>query len=553
MNHSDHPTAASRSIGKHADKLANGRHVLNLPDEVLLLIADHFNPPIPFELGHFTLPSRYTRLGRQELRSLAATCRKFAKLFRPFVTRTLTFQDRGRRTNTVQLFNSGKDTKESVQEVYWEVSHCYNDASPLFLHSLKNLTYLILAFLPQRIPDDELGDYADLCTLRKSFTDALKELPNLKALEIPFWEQAEDKSFSFTRDLNLTDISIGDWGEYEAFQGPTSINDVKFLVHPDIDTEEDLLDGFVNTLMQHAKRLQFAAYSGWGRTDLPEKLPETIRNSTWYKNIKKHPLESLTFHGFNPLTSYREDWSTIMPSVLSLLQAPNFRTITFIDVPSMRNDDRYPLNWDETSPVRSIEDVHIILAVQELEGELAEQATASNTTSGPMAAPSVQQREEAPRGKAEVDESDMEELSERLTAEELQSLLHLFPNLRRLTLGNFHRCGRKTSSSSFDSDFAEHVFQPAAREFVSRLGVENRYDELEQVVFRNAEAGLCVKFKRIRKAKDQDGRGASADEVDGHAKCEDGTNGAEDGEDGEDGELRRRDGDEWSEELMRLY
>ena len=115
------------------------------------MIADHFNPPIPFELGHFTLPSRYTRLGRQELRALAATCRKFSRLFRPFVTRTLTFQDRGRKTNTRHLFMAEKETQESVQEVYWEVSHCYNDASPLFLPNLKNLTYLILAFLPQRM------------------------------------------------------------------------------------------------------------------------------------------------------------------------------------------------------------------------------------------------------------------------------------------------------------------------------------------------------------------------------------------------------------------
>jgi len=96
--------------------------------KVLLLIAEHFNPPIPFELGHFTLPSRYTRLGRQELRALAGTCRKFARMFRPFVTRTLTFQDRGRRTNTVQLFNSEKAVQESVQEVYWEV-RCLDSSS----------------------------------------------------------------------------------------------------------------------------------------------------------------------------------------------------------------------------------------------------------------------------------------------------------------------------------------------------------------------------------------------------------------------------------------
>jgi hypothetical protein len=28
------------------------------------------------------------------------------------------------------------------------------------------------------------------------------------------------------------------------------------------------------------------------------------------------------------------------------------------------------------------------------------------------------------------------------------------------------------------------------------LGVETRYNKLEQIVFRNAEAGLCVRFKR---------------------------------------------------------
>ncbi|GAA5997669.1 hypothetical protein JCM5350_007438 [Sporobolomyces pararoseus] len=490
-------TAASKELGKHEQPISGSQKILTIPDEVLLMIADHFNPPIPFELGHFTLPSRYTRLGRQELRALAATCRKFSRLFRPFVTRTLTFQDRGRKTNTRHLFMAEKETQESVQEVYWEVSHCYNDASPLFLPNLKNLTYLILAFLPQRIPDDELNDYGDLCTLRKSFTDALKSLPHLKALEIPFWEQAEDKEFSFTKDLpKLTDIAIGDWGDYGAFEGGSKISDVKFLVHPDLDLEEELLEGFVRTLMQHAKKLQFAAYSGWGRTDLPEKLPSTIKNCMWYKDISKHPLETLTIHGFNPLTSFKPEWTEIMPKVLSLLQSPNFRNITFLDVPSMRNDDRYPLNWDRTEPLKSIEDVSIVLAVQELEGELAEQATAEPGTRG-GGVDSIQQREEAGNGgTSNVDENDCEELSERLTAEELQSLLHLFPNLRRLTLGNFHRCGRSTSTSSFSSHFAETEFQPAARDFVSRLGIETRYNKLEQVVFRNAEAGLCVRFKR---------------------------------------------------------
>lgn len=178
--------------------------------------------------------------------------------------------------------------------------------------------------------------------------------------------------------------------------------------------EEELLEGFVRTLMQHAKKLQLAAYSGWGRTDLPEKLAEAIRNASWYGNIDKHPLETLTIHGFNPLTSYKREWRTIMPAVLSLLQAPKFRTITFLDVPSMRNDDRYPLNWDETSPLLSIEDVSIILAVQALEGELAEQATASVGTRDADGVNSILEREEANGGKTAANEDDLEALSERV-------------------------------------------------------------------------------------------------------------------------------------------
>lgn len=55
-----------------------------------------------------------------------------------------------------------------------------------------------------------------------------KEVPRSSHIaQIPFWEQAEDKSFSFTKDLKLTDIAIGDWGDYGAFEGPSQINDVK--------------------------------------------------------------------------------------------------------------------------------------------------------------------------------------------------------------------------------------------------------------------------------------------------------------------------------------
>lgn len=187
------------------------------------------------------------------------------------------------------------------------------------------------------------------------------------------------------------------------------------LLSSDIDTEENILEGFVKNLMQHSKRLQIAAYSGWGRTDLPVKLPETIRNACWYKDIKKHPLESFTLHGFNPLTSYKLEWATIMPAVLSLLQAPNFKTITFLDVPSMRNDDRHPLNWDQTLPLKTIEDVSIILAVQELEGELAEQATAGTGSRGTNGQDSISQREEGDGENKQIDEDDLEDLTERVS------------------------------------------------------------------------------------------------------------------------------------------
>jgi len=81
----------------------------------------------------------------------------------------------------------------------------------------------------------------------------------------------------------------------------------------------------------------------------------------------------------------------------------------------MRNDDRHPLNWDQTSPLRTIEDVSIILAVQELEGELAEQATANTGSRGSNGQNSISQREEGDGQNKEIDEDELEELTERVS------------------------------------------------------------------------------------------------------------------------------------------
>lgn len=91
--------------------------------------------------------------------------------------------------------------------------------SPIFLHAATNLTYLVLAFLPQSVPDDFIADdYAGLTTLRRSFTDALRNLKHLRALEIPFWESREDQDFHFGESIlpSLKQMSIGDWQEWDA-------------------------------------------------------------------------------------------------------------------------------------------------------------------------------------------------------------------------------------------------------------------------------------------------------------------------------------------------
>ena len=99
--------------------------------------------------------------------------------------------------------------------------------SPIFLHSAKNLTYLVLAFLPQSVPDDFIADdYAGLTTLRRSFTDALRELKHLHALEIPFWESREDPDFHFGTEMlpSLRQMSVGDWQEWNAVSPSNKIS-----------------------------------------------------------------------------------------------------------------------------------------------------------------------------------------------------------------------------------------------------------------------------------------------------------------------------------------
>ena len=107
-------------------------HFLRLPDELIASISRYYNPPIPFELGHFTLPSRYMREGRDELRSMAATCRRLARILRPLLYRTLVFVDDKRWTQTVHFY-SAKDIQSYVRELYWQPSCASSSslASPL--------------------------------------------------------------------------------------------------------------------------------------------------------------------------------------------------------------------------------------------------------------------------------------------------------------------------------------------------------------------------------------------------------------------------------------
>ncbi|GAA6029073.1 hypothetical protein JCM8097_001580 [Rhodosporidiobolus ruineniae] len=512
MANSKNAKAGDKEMSPKVDGDNSKAYIQRLPDELICSIARFYNPSIPFELGHFVLARDFTRGGRNELRALAATCTRFSRLLRPTIYRNLVFQDQGRKSNTVQLY-AAKEIHEYVKELYWQPSYLYNDMSPVFIPILKNLKYLILAFLPQSVPDEFISDdYGGLTTLRRSFTEALKQIPQLEALEIPFWERAEDEEFRFTKALpKLNSISVGDWQEWEAFENPGKLTTVKWLIHPDLDLEEGVLDGFLEVMMPHAKVLQFAAHSGWGRTDLPEKLPEQLKQASWYKDIADHPMESMTFHGFNPITSYKKEWATLLPAFLSLLQpVPNLSQVVFMDVPSLRNDDRVPLDWDNVDKLEGVENLQISLATDEEmkranaddegEGDDGEEEQGGGGAGGGGGA-DEHQTEQHESGGEEAEERDKPELSERISPEEIYTLLSVFPNLKSLTLANFLRCKRPDEHGASDSakegdKFAEERFVPAARDFIRELGLYDRFQGLRQIVFRSVEAELAVRFRR---------------------------------------------------------
>ncbi|GAA5889265.1 hypothetical protein JCM6882_000690 [Rhodosporidiobolus microsporus] len=539
---SAHTLNSSQSQG-HDDATP---HIQRLPDELICTIAKFYNPSIPFELGHFVLAGDYRRQGRNELRALAATCKRFAKILRPTVYRNLVFQDDRRRSNTVQLYKA-KDVHEHVKELYWQPSYLYNDMSPIFLPLLRNLKYLILAFLPQSVPDEFISDdYAGVTTLRTSFTDALRQLPNLEALEIPFWEKQEDETFVFCEALpKLNSVSIGDWQEWEAFGDTSKLTTVKWLIHPDLDHEEGVIEGFVERMMPNAKVLQFAAHSGWGRTDLPEKLPNVLREASWFKDMSDSPLESMTYHGFNPITSFKPEWATLLPSFLSLLaDAPRLSHVTFLDVPSIRNDDRSPLDWDDVRKLEQVRELQVTLATEE-EMRLGGAAGEGEGGGGEEGGARQEQHDGAGR---EAEDKNHPELSERISPEDIYTLLSVFPNIRHLTLANFLRCEKPREHSrgqggarggDDDGDetetFAEEHFQPAARDFIRELGLYDRFQKLEQVVFRSVEAELAVRFRRTQEGETGADTRRSV-EGDGEGEGEN--------EPGEGG---------WVEELRRLY
>ncbi|GAA5947708.1 hypothetical protein JCM3775_000718 [Rhodotorula graminis] len=485
-------------------------HFLRLPDELIAAISRFYNPPIPFELGHFTLPSRYMREGRDELRSMAATCRRLARVVRPLLYRTLVFVDDKRRTRTVHFY-SAKDIHTYVRELYWQPSYLYNDMSPVFLPIAENLTYLVLAFLPQNVPDEFISDdYAGLTTLRTSFTNALRHLKHLEALEIPFWESREDPTFTFSTDImpSLKHVSIGDWQQWDAFEVEHKIDVVKWLIHPDLDFDENIIRGFFEHLGRQTRVLQFAAQSGWGRTDLPQGLTENLRQISWYKDIRQHPLDSFTLHGFNPLTSHKREWARLLPSFLSLLTASNVRNMAFIDVPSLRNARRHRFNWSGTEPMLKVTTVQIALALDE------------DTKDHGDGGEDFEEDDDASESHAKQGEA--QPMSERVTADDLEPLLALFPNVVNLSLANIHRATQPTPSTDddehdgqhplpLDSDayeaFARDTFLPAARAFVDQLRLFERFTELGQVVFRSAEARLAVRFRREEAGPAGEGQG----------------------------------------------
>ncbi|GAA6049261.1 hypothetical protein JCM3770_005910 [Rhodotorula araucariae] len=485
---------------------------LRLPDELITCIARYYNPPIPFELGHFTLPSRYLRDGRRELRALAATCKRFAKIVRAILYRTLVFVDEKRTTQTVHFYGA-KDIHLFCRELYWQPSYLYNDMSPIYLPLAQNLTYLVLAFLPQNVPDDFVAeDYSGLTTLRRSFTDALRQLRHLEALEVPFWESREDQSFNFGKSIMpaLNHVSIGDWQQWDAFDVDHDIDVVKWLIHPDLDFEEGVIRGFFEHLGRRTRVLQFAAQSGWGRTDLPQGLTENLQQVSWFKDTKDHPLERFTLHGFNPITSHRKEWNTLLPAFLSLWRESNITSVAFIDVPSLRNSKRHVVDWAHADPLPKVETLQISLALDEDANDQGD-GGGEDFESGDGGDGSDDDGGGGGDGDVgnDGDEggTDGAVINDRVSARELEPLLDCFPRVKNLALANFHRAkpptqerGESGEAPAKDSDeydrFANETFLPAARAFVRALRVFERFTQLEQVVFRNAAAALAVRFRR---------------------------------------------------------
>lgn len=92
------------------------------------------------------------------------------------------------------------------------------------------------------------------------------------------------------------------------------------------------------------------------------------------QEIESHPIESLTFHGFNPVTSHKTEWTGTLPQFLSALQSKNLHSVTFLDVPSLRNKRRHILNWDNVDHLQSVTTLQISLATTVDEGEAAAEA-----------------------------------------------------------------------------------------------------------------------------------------------------------------------------------
>lgn len=78
------------------------------------------------------------------------------------------------------------------------------------------------------------------------------------------------------------------------FEPDHNIDVVKWLIHPDIDLEDGLLEGWAERLGKRARVLQLAAHSGWGRTDLPAKLPDIIKDVSWYKVSHRSSLSCVS-------------------------------------------------------------------------------------------------------------------------------------------------------------------------------------------------------------------------------------------------------------------